>query len=140
METIKRYSIKMGDLSKDGALKGGVSAVRGVPKRFLETPGRMWLKRMIRVMGLFSFVVTVGTIAVFFLGYLLLSMRNEELEGILTAMTVGLFFVNHLGLFIEMGADTTGRNWFAKAAGLLWLSFLGTFVVALLVEIVKAMF
>ena len=140
METIKRYGLKMGDLSRDAALKGVVSAGRGVPKQFLETPGRLWLKRMIRVMGLFCFVITVLAVAGCFIIMLFPASMNQAFAEATMGMIAGLFFINHMGLFIEMGADTTGKNWFAKAAGIMWVSFLGTFVIGLLVEIVKSVF
>jgi hypothetical protein len=135
METIRRYGVRMGDLSADAALKRSASAGRAVPKRFLETPNRTWLKRMIRVMGLFFFVVTAMVIATIFLGILFPAMVNEDMGGALMGMVAGLFFVNHMGLMIEMGGDSSGRNWFAKGAALMWLTLLGTFLIAVVVEV-----
>gem|GEM_PF-4349034 len=130
----------MGDLSSDAALKGSAKAGRAVPKKFLETPSRLWLKRMIRVMGLFSFVVTVLTILSVFSG-ILLPLRSAEAFGeVLPGMIAGLFFVNHMGLLMEMGGDSAGRNWFAKGVGLMWLSLFGTFLIAVMVEIAKSLF
>jgi hypothetical protein len=140
METIKRYGVKMGDLSKDAAFKGSASAGRGVPEKFMETPGRMWLKRMIRVMGLFSFVVTVFTILIVFSGMLLPMTSAGAVGEVLSGITAGLFFVNHMGLLIEMGGDSAGKNWFAKGVGLMWLSLFGTFLIAVMVEIATVVF
>lgn len=51
METIKRYGMKMGDLGKDASVMKTTVAGRGVPEKYLETPSRAWLKRMIDVAG-----------------------------------------------------------------------------------------
>ncbi len=130
----------MGDLSVDAAFIRSAKAGRAVPKKFLETPGRLWLKRMIRVMGLFSFVVTVMTIVSIFLRMLFPVMGNEAVGNVMMLMVAGLFFVNHLGLFLEMGGDSAGKNWFAKGAGLMWLSLFGTFLIAIMVRIVTSLF
>lgn len=140
METIKRYGVKMGDLSKDAAFKNTARARRAVPKKFLETPGRIWLKRMIRVTGLFSFVVTALVILSIFVGMIFPGMGNEATGNVMFSMIAGLFFVNHMGLLLEMGGDSSGRNWFAKGAGLMWLWVLGSFLIAILIEIAKSLF
>ncbi len=130
----------MGDLSADAALKGSATAGRAVPKKFIETPGRIWLKRMIRVMGLFSFVVTLLVVLSIFLGMIFPGMGNEATENVMFSMIAGLFFVNHMGLLLEMGGDSSGRNWFAKGAGLMWLWVLGSFLIAIMIEIAKSLF
>jgi magnesium-transporting ATPase (P-type) len=130
----------MGDLSSDAALKRSASARRGVPKKYLETPNRIWLKRMIRVMGLFFFTMTVMTIATIFLGMLFPVIGNEEVGNVILSMIVGLFFVNHMGLMIEMGGDSAGKNWFAKGAALMWLFLFGTFLIAVMLEIFTCLF
>jgi len=129
----------MGDLSADAAYTRMSSAGRGVPKKFLETPGRMWLKRMIRVMGLFSFVMTAFMIVGIFLGMLFPVMVNDDMGNVMFSMIAGLFFVNHMGLLIEMGGDSAGKNWFAKGVGLMWLSLFGTFLIAIVVEIIRSL-
>ena len=140
METIKRYGVKMGDLNADAAFTRKSAAGRAVPKKFLETPGRLWFKRMIRVMGLFSFVVTTLTIVTIFLAMLFPVIGNDAVANALTGMVAMLFFVNHLGLFVEMGGDSSGRNWFAHSVGIMCLSLFGTFLAAIVVEIAKSMF
>lgn len=141
METIKRYGIKMGDLGGDAAVRSsGVVSGRGVPKRFLETPGRLWMRRMVRVMGLFSFVVTVLTVVSAFVCAFLPSIANDEMAGATMGMVFCLFFVNHMGLFMEMAGDSGGRNWFARGAGLMWGSLFGTFLVAILVRVFSSLF
>lgn len=130
----------MSDLSGDAALKRSAMAGRAVPKKYLETPNRRWMKRMIRVMGLFSFVLTVLTIVSVFLSMLFPVLMNDNVMEAVAGTMAGLFFMNLMGLFIEMGADATGRNWFAKATGLMWLWVSGTFLIAILIEIAKSLF
>jgi len=52
----------------------------------------------------------------------------------------GLFFVNHLGLLLEMGGDSSGKNWFARGAGLVWLLILGWCLVGIVVRIFTELF
>lgn len=140
METIKRYGVKMGDLGKDAAVRGGAASGRVVPKRFLETPGRVWMRRMIRVMGLFSFVVTVLTVLSGFVCVFFPGMVNDAMAEVTLGMVFCLFFVNHVGLFMEMAGDSGGRNWFALGAGLMWGAVFGTFLVAILVRAFSSLF
>jgi hypothetical protein len=95
---------------------------------------------MIRVMGLFFFTMTVMTIATIFLGMLFPVIGNEEVGNVILSMIVGLFFVNHMGLMIEMGGDSAGKNWFAKGAALMWLFLFGTFLIAVMLEIFTCLF
>lgn len=140
MKTIKRYGITMGDLRADESFKRSAMARRAVPERFLETPGRLWLQRMIRVMGLFSFVVTVLVIVSIFLGILFPAMVNGEAGDVLMQMLLGLFIVNHFGLFLEMAGDSGGKNWFTKGAVCMWLIILGIFFILVVMEIFVTLF
>ena len=140
METIKRYGVKMRDLGGDAALNDPLVAGRTVPKKFMETPGRIWLKRMIRVMGLFCFVLTVLGIVFVFAGMAIPALTKEVVFLPVLGMLGGLFFVNHMGLFMEMAGDSAGKNWFAKGAGLMWFSLFGTFLVAILVRMISSLF
>lgn len=140
METIKRYGVKMGDLSDDAALVRTAAAGRAVPEKFLETPGRQWLKRMVRVTGLFSFVLTVLSLGGLFIGGLFQISGMEVVGEVLLTMLVGLLFVNHFGLFLEMAGDSSGKNWFAKGAGLMWLSLFGSVLIGIAVRVVTSLF
>ena len=140
MESFKRYGMSMKDLSSDAALKKSAVLSKAVPKKHIETPDRVWMKRMIRVVGLFCFVMTVMVFVVGLMVFVISGLGSAIVFGFLGDMSLGLFFVNHLGLFLEMAGDSAGRNWFAKGAGLMWILVLGTFLIAIFVRVFSALF
>jgi hypothetical protein len=140
MKTIKRYGVSMGDLSADESFKSSAMAKRPVPERFLETPGRLRLQRMTRIMGLFSFVVTVLVIVSIFLMILFPTMVSGETGDVLMQILLGLFIVNHFGLFLEMAGDSGGKNWFTKGVVCMWLNILGIFFILVVMEIFGTVF
>jgi len=134
METIRRYSMRMGNMEKDTVRRSILNPSKSVPKRFLDTPGRQQMKMVLRLFGMVFFSMTVMAI----LGSLVALIFPIGKDA-LSFSILGLFLLNlgnTFGMFAELAGDGGGVNWFARGfllsivsfgSGFLIFAFIGLF-------------
>ncbi len=140
MYNISRRNVSSGALNaskdyKPVALQGGV-----VPGKFLDTPRRVLVRRVLRVVGFYSFIMTVLLMLLFLSCVVFPGLIHDDYEELFLFAILGSFFLNHMGLLIEMGGDGVGVNWFARGAGVIWLSLCSCGVIGILVKLVGSFF
>jgi len=137
MSKIKRYGFQLNDPGKDPDEKFVRHGV-GVPAKFTETPGRILLKKIFRVLGLTCFICILMFIPI--LIFHRVGWINEYVFIVLRFAVFGVIFISHLGFFFEMAIDGGGENWFARSAALPWIFFFGSFLIALGWYLIKLIF
>ena len=134
MYNFRRSSLQTWDEEKErGRYKRTFRSLGGA-KKFTDTPGRRTMRRMVRVLGKFFFFLNVAIL----LGWGLMWLM-PSLERPLAPLYGGLafsLFICHFGFFLEMGADSGGKNWFAMSVGLFWIGLISLVFVGGLINII----
>lgn len=138
MMEVQRFNVK--DVFRDDTKRLSSGTNRVVGKKYLDTPARAKGRVIIRAMGFFSFTLTVITL-ISILTYSFFPSLHEIIPGeAFTGLMMVLLLANHFGLFVEMAADGLGANWFARGAGLMWLTLFGYCLIGSLIHLIKPMF
>ena len=135
---VQRFNVK--DVFRDDTKYKSQGTNRVVGKKYLDTPARAKRRILIRALGSLSFIFTIIA-SVSLISYWTFPSLKEVFPGeAFLGLFLILIIINHLGLLVEMAADSLGKNWFARAAGVTWITFFGYFLIGALIHAIQSMF
>ncbi len=127
------YLTKRGAFSKQMTKRTSIESIvrgaKGIPKEFIETSNRKRFKKIVNVLELIIFgvtVLTVGAILLFMTFPRLLPEVLATLE--VSLVIIPLFLVNIMGLFVKSASEGTGVNWCARGIAAMFIFLTGGFL------------
>ncbi len=134
----QRFNVK--DVFRDDTKRSSQGTTRVVGKKYLDTPARAKRRILIRAIGAFCFILTVCGSLLFIFSIIFPSAPGKPIVNASLGLLVPLIIINHFGLFVEMAADGLGKNWFARGAGVIWITFFGYFLIGALIHGIMSLF